>query len=130
MILLLKATALRAAGSIAHISELVEEVVQQDSSLRLQLYLTLLGDPDAVHPEVASIASSLDNGAWQPLVRHSYRTGARLFRQTTHRERVIGGLLHQAVRHAGAHALIAEVHADLPELCKQVQRVAIETQPV
>lgn len=125
LILVLKATALRAQGTMAPLPGIVEEVVSRDENMRLLLHASLLGDQPECDAAVLQLAPLLPAEEWRQQLRLNYYVNARLFRRRDHRQQLLRGILQLAIQHAGNHVLFAELQSDLPQLCTELtQRAA------
>jgi tetratricopeptide (TPR) repeat protein len=122
MILVLKATALRAQGSLDALPEIVDEIVARDEDVRLLMHASLLGDRPECDASVLELAPLLPVEQWQQLLRLNYYVNVRLFKNAEHRKRLIEGILQLAIRSAGPAVLFDELESDLPELCAELVR--------
>jgi tetratricopeptide (TPR) repeat protein len=120
MILVLKATALRAGGDTTEVPDLISKVVALDETVRMQLNLYLTNDLTEREPMVELAAPSLPVKAWQALQRHIFYISVRLFQNKQHRERTVNSLLSTAITHGGEACIIDELRTGLPELCQQL----------
>jgi DNA-binding winged helix-turn-helix (wHTH) protein len=116
MILVLKATALRAGGDTTEVPALIEKVVALDESVRVQLNLCLTNDLATRDPLVELAAPTLSIEAWQTIQRHLYYISVRLFKNKQHRERLVNSLLSTAIAHAGEACVIDQLRSELPQL--------------
>lgn len=124
MILVLKATALRAQGSFEALPDIVNEIVARDEDVRLLMHASLLGDRPECDASVLEIAPLLPVEQWQQLLRLNYYVNVRLFREVEHRERLIQGILQLAIRNGGPAVVFEELERELPELCVELTQQA------
>lgn len=122
-LLVLRASALLAAGDRARLEATCARLYAVKPSTRLQIGLFVtLPEADALPPDVRAMFEQFDFERAERLVTYLYYLFARLYRRQEHRDNLMRGLIAHAVRRFGPSVVRDEIWRAVPGLAPSTAR--------